>query len=1709
MFKHNKKIIFWLAGPLVLMLATLLGANFVLAQDLDVGLTPVEATGLGSEDPRLIVANIVRIILGFLGVVALGLIMYAGWLWMTAEGNAERQETAKKILTGAIIGLVIILSSFAIATFILNKILQVTDSGGTGPGGGPPGGGPPGGGPGDSYVSCDANPLTPVCDKDNNACSEDEYCNDDCHCRSLSGYGQSCDVSEDIDGCQAETGRCQEYLECRADQDCTCQGGPVIEDISPKDELNNPNGASGNLITISGRYFSDTVGEVYFWDGSDYTLKAGFPDELNPNCDSNWQDRQIIVVVPAGAESGPIKVVRADGAADTTEDSRGSAINDFIVNGISRPGLCLASPNSGFFGDSFTLEGVAFSGNNKKVLFGSQISSTTADNISGWTNTSVEAAAPNISKGKNTVFVNISGNSSNYLNFEILYNLNNQPVIKYIDPPQGPAGQYITIYGQNFQTYKSGASKVELYPEADPDNLIYADTDFPSACQGRWWHDNYITVKAPTADSGIYKVIITNRDANTSAGVDFTITVGSPGPGICLLDPHNGPVGQSVDIYGDNFKTSQANGQAVFYNNTEAMIDGWADQAISGRVPSGAQTGPFKVINAESLVSNNLPFTVGSCSADDQCEAGEECCASGTHWSGICRLAGTCSQGGFSACAFGWTFSTAVGPALTCGGYSNVNACLDSGFCPNSPGQCQTESGQALGECGDDYCNSNFTDCVGSCIYDSNLNKCKLDNFTCDQINPLLIDGYTAECRLVGGEGIWQINTKGASCPAGAYLDTNNWCTVGAIGSPQSCSLCPDDFDCQIGECVKDKAVCPRDSSCLDNKCILNNSNCQCCCRVGYDSQDCCAGLTCAAGNCGAGAPLWGLCTGCRVELDGNSSTVTAEEQTDSNQACDCSKSKSRYCRIINNDPVYGNGACEDAALPNEPCYDAATAATCNPDEPLCLEGYFCDPDESCTCQELAGLDEPCYDADTAATCDSSQPACQEGYFCDPEEACTCQAEGTGPGLSCYNEELQSCGFSCSPGYGCLGQSGCAQTACGEDSTCLCCCDPDNDQCGDIDSGDPSVSLVCHADIFPCTAETNERGLCCGCSEDSHCGNAEAVGCSADSCCRQRPAVTEVFPADSSLNVCRNTMVSASFDQKMDLSAFSGNIVALADYEDSACPEGLPYFSLNNSVRRYSWFKKIINKTVRTLNNILEPILGKRVLADDNNYCAITGRVSAEQNGDETTTVYFSPDKALDADRNYYVIIKGDESLNSQAGVLSFWGVGMNGPDEEIFNGVGFDNAKIWTFKTLASQGSGSGLCQVDYVNVSPGSYLFQTADNDLAEDDSNYSSKTFDSAADGDKLFAAGAYGADNQMLVGVPGYNWDWSWTIDNSGVADFVDVSNLESRKKLIRAQNTVTDGQTQARATLTITEDDFSAVSTVGSQKIGSAFVWVFLCANPWPPVKNGIWSPWQDSIQGMNCLGGTGECKDVNYQLYYCRDVGDGSTADDLPAILSDNTIIRGFSAEQNVLKESYFFREDLPDISGIGLSVIAVPSDGAKVTLSWNPIFVPAGEELAGYKIYYGLQSGQYSGSLQVGDVTSYTVNNLTNNQPYYFSITARFKSGAESPYSNEVTAAPADIAGPVQPSIDDSGIIAGDSQISIPWSDSSAGDAIGFRIFYKASESCDSNTGFGNSIPASVSPTVIPNLNNDTAYCFGLIGYDRYGNASATSTAAATPTGE
>lgn len=240
---------------------------------------------LGNSDPRSIVSKVINIALGFLGIIAVIIVIYGGFVWMTASGEEEKIEKAKKILKAGIIGLVIILSAWGIVTFVFNKLGDAT---GNGSGGSCNSGETKDCGC-DGVRSCLSNGtwgdcvgssccfgcpgsscssgLAGICIKDNTQCNAGLICgdsctciykpcgtvsgstcspnNDDCDndnlicdptsctCKAKNEFGDPCGDKED-GICSPDNNDCNlsHGLTCDATS-CTCVGDPIITKISP------------------------------------------------------------------------------------------------------------------------------------------------------------------------------------------------------------------------------------------------------------------------------------------------------------------------------------------------------------------------------------------------------------------------------------------------------------------------------------------------------------------------------------------------------------------------------------------------------------------------------------------------------------------------------------------------------------------------------------------------------------------------------------------------------------------------------------------------------------------------------------------------------------------------------------------------------------------------------------------------------------------------------------------------------------------------------------------------------------------------------------------------------------------------------------------------------------------------------------------------------------------------------------------------------------------------------------------------------------------------------------------------------------------------------------------------------------------------------------------------------------------------------------
>ncbi len=90
------------------------------------GLNTAANTAYGntqSADVSTTIGKIVGSILSFVGVIFLILMIYGGFTWMMARGNEQEVAKAKEIITNAVIGLIVVLSAYAITAYIGNSLI--------------------------------------------------------------------------------------------------------------------------------------------------------------------------------------------------------------------------------------------------------------------------------------------------------------------------------------------------------------------------------------------------------------------------------------------------------------------------------------------------------------------------------------------------------------------------------------------------------------------------------------------------------------------------------------------------------------------------------------------------------------------------------------------------------------------------------------------------------------------------------------------------------------------------------------------------------------------------------------------------------------------------------------------------------------------------------------------------------------------------------------------------------------------------------------------------------------------------------------------------------------------------------------------------------------------------------------------------------------------------------------------------------------------------------------------------------------------------------------------------------------------------------------------------------------------------------------------------------------------------------------------------
>lgn len=1011
------------------------------------------------------------------------------------------------------------------------------------------------------------------------------------------------------------------------------------------------------------------------------------------------------------------------------------------------------------------------------------------------------------------------------------------------------------------------------------------------------------------------------------------------------------------------------------------------------------------------------------------------------------------------------------------------------------------------------------------------------------------------------------------TCEVGFKCVADNY-QSGDIGVCESAKICSSS-----GAYCGFNAQQPGQLACL----IPSESSCDCCCEIGQDARDCCVPLKCG-GTCGSDQSAdgvgFGFCTGC---------TAAGNTAAERDAACNCLSTSGKFCDISKPEGICVDcGALDEAGClehSTQCCFDQAKQTCQGGDGTKLADGrcayYDCDANDKTicnenpaptgrfkkldTCQETcpedprtvcdlatteaecSQYDACCFDAknnkctngtdkiiaaeginycayyncedevkeivdpetgessfETKKVCDDSTAAINGEYLGLPECRAQCAKGPNQPGNSCHSDLLTACDTSiCQSPYECLGTEECG----------FCCCTP----------GDKlNENLVCVADKGNCTG--GDRGLFCGCTKDEECGGD--VGCGNDTCCHARPQVINVLPKNDQANVCRNAQIKIEFNEMMQIGTLANNILLVEerDYADGACPSGT--LIADGGPDERSFFVRLIARVKNWFNS--SPSALAALPASGKLYCAKPVELvynPSFYNNQPATTVFLRPQELLAANARYFVLVKGDESADSNSGVLNIYGVGMKTGRAATFNIRDFNNVYVTSFETLDDKSQQNGLCEIDSVKLDPTNILLNNPDNNTTDD--NPSDAKFDTVNDNDRAFYANAYSKDGQIIQPVIGYYWNWRWSLDNRSVVETVPLSGLLADRQVVRSLAGVTDNSTKIKVLVDM-DGATDNISFVGNGYEAKADIQVFLCANPWPPVRNGLWQPWYDSCRDRDGRAIAG-CLDYNYKFYYCRDAGEPGTADDLPLVI-DPALILGSSGSLvcstdnspcssagaacgssgtciwSILKESYFFRETIPLAGEIW--EIKSTGQGGELRLSWSsPLSLDV--PIVAFKLYYGLAGSNKQSFIKTVPLgaaacsivdqkqyCSHVVSGLIDGEKYIFRMTALTENQAESPLSGAREAFPTDTTPPAIPQ----GLKAelNENQLTLSWL-ANRDDTQYYRLFHgifpgkRAAESFDSQ---------NKATRITLETNNFQAgeHYFYLVAVDNSGNISLSS---------
>jgi len=596
-FSRFFKIVIGPIGLMGLIMMGLFWAHPTFA--VDTGLTSdlATTTGLGDTDVRIIIARVINVALGLLGVIAVALIVYSGFLWMTSAGNPDRIKKAKAVMINAIIGLLIILSSYAITTYVLDALLAATN--------------PSSSSSSSSSASASGSSSASSLFTVSGASPQDTQTIKNLTVRLT--FNKEVDESTvagniaitangataPVDGTFSVNGRKVTFRPnalCDGYTDVYCFDGDTDFTITIDTGLKS---TSGLAVTCGGLYnacsYAFTSGNLIDTQAPDVTVT--YPDD-----GASLEEQTTVTLQATVTDDAGVSLVEfyVDGELVGEDQPDGSTPLEFTAQYDWDDSAYTTGQSYDFYAVAYDVDDNQTTSDTVSAIVraahcfnGATDSDETGEDCGGADcgacGGSSCTAASDCASG-----VCESGVCVDY------------PAITGISPLNGAVGTYVTISGENF-----GSRTGSVY---------FGDTRADLAsCADTWTTSQIIAIVPDGLTSGTnYTITVTtdggysdtNQDDNGPLVDDFAVN-DTVRPGICAIDPSEDLVGQIIGITGVNFGSSRGTTSYVYFDTTEAgAYNTWHDTSLRVTVPTLAVDTYDMSVVVNGVSSNTASFDV-------------------------------------------------------------------------------------------------------------------------------------------------------------------------------------------------------------------------------------------------------------------------------------------------------------------------------------------------------------------------------------------------------------------------------------------------------------------------------------------------------------------------------------------------------------------------------------------------------------------------------------------------------------------------------------------------------------------------------------------------------------------------------------------------------------------------------------------------------------------------------------------------------------------------------------------------------------------------------------------------------------------------------------------------------------------------------------------------------------------------------------------